>query len=82
MAVLVDADRAEIHALWMRENTIQCGTMTKSELRDAVNAIDQWVEDNAGVFNSAIPLVARTALNGKQKAWLLYYVVRRRFEVS
>jgi hypothetical protein len=56
--------------------------LTKADLRAAVDAIDQWADDNAAAFNVAIPLPARTALTAKQKAQLLFYVVRRRFEVS
>ena len=82
MAVLADGERLAVWARWMRENTDPCGTMTKTELRAAVNAIDQWVDDNASAFNLAIPLPARTALSARQKAWLLFYVVRRRFELS
>jgi hypothetical protein len=56
--------------------------LTKTALRAAVDAVDQWVDDNAAAFNAAIPLPARTVLTPKQKAQLLFYVVRRRFEVS
>jgi len=82
MAVLSDADRAKVRDDWMAENTNSLGAMTKAELRAAINAIDDWVDTNAAAFNLTIPLPARTALSTKQKAWLFYFVVRRRFEVS
>lgn len=81
MALLSEGDRVEVWSRWMRENNIATASLTKTELRAAVDAIDQWVEDNASAFNQAIPLAARTALTAKQKAWLLFFVVRRRFEV-
>ena len=56
--------------------------LSKQELRDAVNAVDDWVDDNAAAFNQALPVDARTALTAAQKAELLMRVVRRRFEVT
>ena len=81
MAVLVDSDRQGVWARWMRDNTSSC-SVNKPDLRTAVNAIDQWVDDNAASFNLAIPQPARANLTAKQKAWLLTYVIRRRFEVT
>ena len=59
MAVLSANDRAEIWAKWMRENTDASGTLTKADLKAAVDAIDQWSEDNTAAFNNAIPQPAR-----------------------
>lgn len=81
MAALTSNDRADVHARWMREDGHAQG-ITKAEGRAAVDAIDQWVEDNTTSFNNAIPLPARTALTAKQKARLLLRVVERRFEVT
>jgi hypothetical protein len=81
MAVLSNADRAAVHALWMHANTDVTGAMTKAELRLAVNAIDDWVDQNAASLNSAIPQPARGALSARQKAWLLSFVVRKRFDI-
>jgi len=53
--------------------------LTKIDVRAAVNAIDQWVSDNALSLNSAIPQPARAALTSEQKAQLLKYVVTRRY---
>ena len=82
MAVLADPDRSAVWTQWMRDNRDPCGAMTKAELRAAVNAIDDWAEANAAEFNLAIPQPARAALSARQKAWLLFYVLRRRFEVA
>lgn len=80
MAVLSDNDRADCWAQWMRESkTAIGGALTKAELRSAVNAIDQWVSDNASSFNTAIPQPARGVLTAAQKADLLVYVARKRF---
>lgn len=84
MAVLSDTDRAGLHAAYMQETSFaRTGiALTKAELRAAVNAIDQWVDDNAAAFNSAIPQPARAVLTAKQKSQLFMFVVRRRFEVT
>ena len=79
MAVLQDADRAELHAEVMR-GLVPVTGITKPELRAAVNAIDQWINDNAAAFNSAIPQPARSALTSAQKARLLALVALKRYD--
>lgn len=84
MAVLSDSERL---ALWSRfmsdaSSERQPLPLTKADLRAAVNAIDGWVDSNATAFNTAIPLPARSVLTAKQKAQILMYVVRRRFEIT
>ncbi len=82
MAVLLDADR---RGLWQKfmadlsERREPIGALTKQDLRAAVDAVDQWVDDNKASLNAAIPLPARTALTAAQRAELLVYVVRQRF---
>jgi hypothetical protein len=84
MAVLPDQDRFEC---WQRSmelmSEIREGcTISKQDLRAAVNAIDTWVNDNAATMNAAIPQPARSALTQKQKARLFTLVVHRRYEVE
>lgn len=85
MAVLSDPDRVAVWAEFMRDvvniNATASG-LTKAQLRAAVDAIDQWNEDNQASFNSAIPLPARTSLTAKQKATLQLMVITRRWLVS
>jgi hypothetical protein len=78
MAALTAEKRAEVHAGLMRANT-ETVTITKAQLRAAVDAIDQWVSDNAASFNAAIPQPARGALSAAQKSRLLMMVVAKRF---
>jgi hypothetical protein len=85
MAILSNNDRAAVWADFMRDTaniSNGAGGLTKAQLRAAVDAVDQWVDDNATAFNTAIPSAARTALTSRQKAALLLYVVRRRWEIS
>ena len=79
MAVLSDADRLRVWTEWMRDNRDTVGAMTKAHLRDAVNAIDDFLETNAAAVNTAIPQPARGALSTTQKARLIAYVALRRW---
>ncbi len=78
MAVLPDNDRAAVWAEFMRLN-LGLGGLTKAELRAAVDAIDTWLNTNAGALNTAIPQPARGALSTSQKARLLVAIVERRY---
>ncbi len=84
MAILTSADRAGLRSLFAQEasNVWEVISVSKADGQAAVDAIDQWVEDNKAGFNSAISLPARTALTAKQKVQLLFYVVRKRWEVE
>ena len=85
MAILGNADRVGVWAEFMDDLSARrgtCGTLAKADLRAAVNAIDDWVDTNAVLFNATIPLPARTQLTVRQKAELLLLVIRRRFEVA
>ena len=85
MAVLTSAKRKELWAEFMQkvsERREPLGALTKSELRDALNAIDVWVDDNAALFNAALPQPARSEVTAKQKAELFMFVVSGRFDVS
>ena len=78
MALLSEPDRIVVWQRWMRENNESCG-ISKADLRAAVDALDQFLEDNAGAINTAIPQPARGALTVAQKARLLAYVTIRRW---
>ncbi len=84
MAVLSDADRVDEWAGFMSDasSRFELIDLTKQDLREAVNAVDDWIDANAAAFNQALPVAARTSLTAAQKAELLMRVVRRRFEVT
>lgn len=52
-------------------------SFTKPELLAAVDAADQWRDDNAAAFNTALPAAFRTKATPAQKALLLCYVVMK-----
>ena len=81
MAILSDDDRKIVHSTYMKNVSSQRGTfatLTKENIRDAVNAIDQWISDNTASFNQSIPLPARSALTTEQKEDLFLIVLKRR----
>jgi molybdopterin-guanine dinucleotide biosynthesis protein len=84
MAVLADNERLALWADLMREMSAagEAVSITKADLRAALNAADAWADSNAASYNTAIPQPARGALTARQKARLLTYVIRRRQEVT
>lgn len=81
MAVLSDPNRVAVWTDWMRENAESC-SITKTDLRAAVNAADDWANSNAASYNTAIPQPARNALTSAQKARILSYVILKRWQVG
>lgn len=81
MAVLSDAERLALWAEFMRDRSSARDplSLTKADLRAAVNAVDDWLNTNAAALNAAIPQPARGALSVSQKALLLQHVVARRY---
>jgi len=84
MAVLTDNDRLELWAEFMRfsSNVREEIGLSKTELRAAVDATDQWIEDNQASFNNALPDTAKSALTGTQKVRLFLDVAQKRFNVE
>lgn len=70
------AANAELQRLWSRL-ALPCG-VTKTQLKAAVDAVDDWCDTNQASFNTAIPQPTRGILSADQKGWLLCYVVRKR----
>lgn len=84
MAVLSDVDRAAEWAEFMRVLSAdrEPVAVNKNDLRAALNAADQWAEDNAVSFNAALPEPAKSNLTAGQKARMLVQVIKRRWEVA
>jgi hypothetical protein len=55
--------------------------VTKSTLRAAVDAADDWADTNAVSYNLALPAAAQSGLTSKQKALVLAYVVLQRHNI-
>lgn len=78
MAALSDTNRAAIWADFMRLNPEPL-SITKADLRAAVNAMDDFLENNSAAMNTSIPQPARSALSAQQKAYLLKFVIDKRY---
>lgn len=84
MAVLTDSDRRKIWAKFMSDISAReekFGVINKYQIKDLINAVDQWISDNLTSFNSALPEPAKTQLTGKQKFEIFMAVAQRRWEV-
>ena len=79
MAVLDAENRRRVWAHVMRNwDTGTTIPVTKTELRAAVDATDQWIEDNQAAFNAALPQPFRGAATPAHKTLLFCYVAMRR----
>lgn len=81
MAVLSDNARAEVWADAMRQlsNDRETVSIIKTDLRAAINAIDDWIVANATAFNNTLPTAAKNGLTTSQKARLFALVETRRY---
>lgn len=82
MAALSENDRQECYVNLMRDVELSAetyGTLTKADVRAAVDAIDQFLEDQKTTINNAIPQPARGAMTTKQKAKMLVWIVTKRY---
>lgn len=82
MAVMTDPQRAECNAEFMREISDArqaCNGLTKADILAAVNALDQYLSDNAAAINSALPLPFRTSASTALKARLMKAVITKRY---
>lgn len=85
MAVLPEANRLRIWRGLMRYWSLLRETVagiSKAQLKAAVDAADQWVEDNAASYNSALPTAFRNNATTSQKSLLLVGVVLMRFNAE
>ena len=78
MAVLSDADRAEVTQEFM---ALAAGphSITKADIRAAVNALDDWYNTNALNANAALPQPARGAMTQADKAHMSNLIVTKRY---
>jgi hypothetical protein len=79
---LTTGQRAAIQQKIMR-TADNCGGITKAQLIDVINALDDWWEaTGASAGNAAIPQPQRGILTTKQKARLFLALLEARYEVS
>lgn len=79
MAVLSDGERSAIVVQFMRDNAEQIGGLVKSDIRNVVNNLDDFLDTNANAINQAIPATPRSILTVGQKARIFGLIVRKRY---
>lgn len=52
--------------------------VTKQQLKEAVDATDDWIDANSASYNAALPTAFRNAATLPQKTWLFCLVAMRR----
>lgn len=78
MAVLSESQRIAVWEKWMRDN-LGYISITKPELKAAVDAIDNFLESNSTAVNNAFPTPAKQNLTSGQKAMVVAYVAMKRW---
>lgn len=80
MAVLASGVRTQIWRGLMRywSSVPEGVAINKFDLSNAVHATDQWIDDNGGAFNTALPIAARNNLTAAQKTLLFCAVALMR----
>lgn len=78
MVDLTDNERRDVWRILMQRGDVP-GTILKTDFRAAVDAMDNFLDDNAATINSALPLPYRTAATNPQKAALLAAVALKRY---
>lgn len=71
-------NRLRVWAQAMRDWPGPMPAITKPDLKAAVDATDQWIDDNQASFNTALPQPFRGAATLAQKTFLFCYVAMRR----
>ena len=81
MALLIEADRQDVARTWIGKVFVQLANtagLAHNDVKSAVDAADQWVDDNQTGYNNALPLPFRTTATTAQKTLLLCYVALKR----
>lgn len=78
MALLDATNRFRVFAQAMRDMPGVLTGVTKTQLQSAVDATDQWIEDNQTSYNNALPAAVKNNATLVQKTFLFCYVAMRR----
>ena len=78
MAVLTEQQRADVTAQFM-QLAVGPLSVTKLDIRAAVDGLDSWYDANAAAANQAIPQPARGALSLEDKALMSNLIVNKRY---
>lgn len=79
MAALTEQDRVDLWAEWMRRNVDPVGALTKAEVRQAVDDIDDWFNANKASLLAALSEPGASELSGSQIARLATMILEKRW---
>jgi len=86
MAVLTETERAQIWRgimrWWSAPDTQADISITKAQLRAAIDASDDWIDTNAVSFNNSLPAAAKSGLSATQKTLLFCAVALMRVNMT
>ena len=84
MAILSEQDRQRIWRGLMRywSRLREEVGVNKQDLKDAIDATDQWIDDNQSSYNSALPEPAKSNLTLAQKTLLFCAVALMRVSLD
>lgn len=82
MAILNDEDRVQIWSNYMAQISGRRESMalTKSDLREAIDAVDDWLDTADAAIYQALPEVAQSSLTAGQVRDLFMLVLSKRHE--
>jgi hypothetical protein len=78
MAVMDAVNRARVCAQVMRDWLAGVPGLTKTDLKAAVDATDDWIDANQSSFNAALPQPFRGSASLALKTFVFCYVAMRR----
>lgn len=52
---------------------------TKTDMKDAINAVDAWIDANAVSFNNVLPTLIKNNLTTQQKYRLLKFILEIKY---
>lgn len=76
MAVLDNAARQAVRDAIMRARNV--GAVTKTDLRAAIDATDNWIDSNQASFNTALPEPFKGSATTQEKTVLFCFVALKR----
>ena len=81
MAVMDETQRKACTKAWILRVYVSRNATAKLDtiaLKAAVDAVDQWFENNVGSLNAALPEPFKSTATGEEKTMMLVHVVMKR----
>ena len=84
MAILSDSDRIKTRRCFTHYFSLfrLATDLSKEEIKSAVDATDDWIDDNQVSFNNALPVLVQNSLTTTQKTLLFCAVALARTSIA